>query len=100
MNIETFVLPLRSMIYDIDKNTYFKRNLLRVNKINWIDLTHIIEWFSSDYFKLKIIYNFVSIIASKINLRIRADTAKLIFDSVSNQYAVYKIVFPYINNIC
>ena len=95
-----FVLPLRSMIYDIDKVTYFKRNLLYVNNVNWVDLVHIIDWFSNDYSKLKIIDYFVSIIASKINLRIRADTAKVIFNSVSNEYVVYKIIFPYINNIC
>ena len=95
-----FVLPLRSMIYDIDKNTYFKRNILRVNKISWMNLVDIIDWFSSDYFKLKIIDNFVLIVADKINLRIRADTAKSILNSVPNEYAVYKIIFPYINNIC
>ena len=100
MNIETFMLPLRSMIYDIDKNTYFKRNILRVNKISWMNLVDIIDWFSSDYFKLKIIDNFVLIVANKINIRIRADTAKSILNSVSNEYAVYKIIFPYINNIC
>jgi hypothetical protein len=88
------------MIYDIDKITYFKRNLLYVNNVNWVDLVFIIDWFSTDFSKLKIIDNFVLMVASKINLRIRADTVKLVLHSVSNEYAVYKIIFPYINNIC
>lgn len=103
MDIRTFMLSLRSMTYDIEKTTFFKRNIHRVYNVTWSDLVDILKCYSNDYYKLIIINSFISIIANKINLRMRAYTVKLILHSISDEtikYTAHRNIFPYVNMIC